>query len=113
MDIVNFDRESAVRVGRATLRVEDMPIGTIRRGRGRRNSLSNSLLASSTLKTFPCKITGGSGDSYTVAIYANGKNEDSTGTGTLSPLSVHINETLAVGTWVVGHTMTVEITGGP
>ena len=59
-----------------------------------------------------CKITGGTSAEYTVDLYANGKSEASTGSGFLQVTNMHINETLAVGTCVVGHPAIVTSTPG-
>jgi hypothetical protein len=62
----------------------------------------------------PCKITGGnSTDGYTVTIYADGRSQPATGTGTLDVLELLWQDEIPVGTWVIGHESTVQITGEP
>jgi len=77
-----------------------------------RQSGSATASTSETSLCYLCKITGGDSTSYTVDIYADGKDEASTGSGTLQVANMHINESLATGTWVVGHPAIVtEIEG--
>ena len=83
-------------------------VSTIRNSSTGRGGSSST----STILCYLCKITGGDSTSYTVDIYANGKDAASTGSGTLQVANIHINETLPTGTWVVGHPAIVtEIAG--
>ncbi len=66
----------------------------------------------STAGSFPCKITGGGdGGIYTADYYENGKNQSSTGSGSIFVLDLHIQERVPSGTWVVGHPTTTEVLG--
>ena len=104
-------RPKKVKGDNQTIRVQESPstytISLIRKSSGRKSGSS-----SSTSLCYLCKITGGNSTSYTIDLYANGKDAASTGTGTLQVANMHINETLPVGTWVVGHPAIVtEIAG--
>jgi len=68
--------------------------------------------STSTTLCYLCKVTGGDSTSYTVDIYANGKDSASTGSGTLQVANMHINESLSIGVWVIGHpSIVTEIAG--
>ena len=68
---------------------------------------------SSVPVTAPCLITGGnSSNGYSVTIYANGKGEASTGSGTIDVLEILWNDNIPAGTWVIGHETTTSATGG-
>lgn len=59
------------------------------------------------------KITGGSAAAgYTVELYSNGRQESSTGTGTVFLPEVSLTGTLPSGTWVLAHLSEVAVTGG-
>lgn len=59
------------------------------------------------------KITGGSAAAgYTVELYADGRSEASTGTGTVFLPEVALTGTLPTGTWVLAHLSEVAVTGG-
>lgn len=49
---------------------------------------------------------------YPVDLYANGKNETSTGSGILEVLNLNISEELPTGTWLIAHEVAVAVTGG-
>lgn len=49
---------------------------------------------------------------YPIALYADGKAEPSTNTGTAEVLNLSINNPLPTGTWIVVNKATVSITGG-
>ena len=57
------------------------------------------------------KITGHTSGVYDVDLYANGKEELSTGSGTLEVLNLNIEETLTTGTWIVANPCQVTETG--
>lgn len=59
------------------------------------------------------KITGGSAAAgYSVELYANGRSEASTGSGTVFLPEVALTGTLPSGTWVLAHLSEVAVTGG-
>lgn len=49
---------------------------------------------------------------YPVDFYANGKHEDSTGSGTCEVLMLNMSESLPTGTWIVCHPTATSVTGG-
>ena len=60
-----------------------------------------------------CKTTGApTNGEYPVDLYENGKNEASTGTGTLEVLSLNLSEALPTGTWIVAHRGALDTTPG-
>jgi len=87
------------------------------RGKGRRAIIQvtpgRSGGSSSSSGSFPALTTGApTAGAYPVNLYANGKNEAATGTGTAEVLNLSISETLPTGTWIVCHPTTVSETGG-
>lgn len=69
--------------------------------------------STSTPDAYPCIITGGTTQSgYNVTIYANGFDKDSTGTGILQVLDLALSDDVPVGTRIMGHKLSVSITGG-
>ena len=63
-------------------------------------------------KVYPAKITGKSGAFYTVAIYANGFDQSSTGSGTAKVLMLNYADTLPTDTEVMVLESQVQETGG-
>jgi len=61
--------------------------------------------------TFLCKITGVSGDGYTVDIYEDGYDSAATGSGFAQPLQILLFETLPVGTKVFCNSVNLTVTG--
>jgi len=60
-----------------------------------------------------CQITCGNAQTgYTVAMYGNGPNQSSTGTGRLFVAEIAFNSTLPVGTRILGHRAMIQTTGG-
>lgn len=62
--------------------------------------------------SFPAKITGRSGATYTVDLYENGYGSAPTGTGVLLVLGLNLADTLNTGTWVIACRSAVAVTGG-
>jgi|GEM_PF-5987340 len=59
------------------------------------------------------KITGGNATSgYTAEIYANGRGQSPTGSGSIFLPEVALTGSLPVGTWVLAHLSEVVVTGG-
>jgi len=68
---------------------------------------------SSDASTIIYKTTGGStAAGYSVALYGNGRDQASTGTGTLEVCDMAWVSDLPVGTWGVAHALQITYTGG-
>lgn len=64
-------------------------------------------------KVVLCKVTGGStGAGYEVQIYADGKDNASTGSGILYVAELALNSTIPAGSWIIGHRIAIQTTGG-
>lgn len=62
---------------------------------------------------FPVKVTSINSDGdYVVDVYADGKNEASTGTAILEMLQIALGCEVPVGTWLVAFPTTLKVTGG-
>jgi len=64
-------------------------------------------------KVFLCKVTGGStGAGYNVQLFADGKDNASTGSGILYVAELALNSTIPAGSWIIGHRIAIQTTGG-
>ena len=64
-------------------------------------------------KVFLCKVTGGStGAGYNVQLFAEGKDNASTGSGILYVAELALNSTIPAGSWIIGHRIAIQTTGG-
>lgn len=64
-------------------------------------------------KVVMCKIVRGSNDAgYSVIVYAEGKESESTGEGILYMAELALNSTIPSGSWVIGHRTMLKMTGG-
>lgn len=60
-----------------------------------------------------CQVTGGTVETgFTVSLYANGKDQPSTGNGKLYAAELAVNSTIPSGSWVIGHRAMLTETGG-
>lgn len=60
-----------------------------------------------------CKVAGGNAATgYSVTFYANGAESDPTGSGTLFFTELAMGAELPANSWVIGHPMAVQMTGG-
>lgn len=60
-----------------------------------------------------CNVTGGNAETgFNVTLYANGKDQSSTGTGKLFAAELAINSTIPTGSWMIGHRAMLVETGG-
>ena len=60
-----------------------------------------------------CRVTGGStGAGYAVDVYADGRESECTGTGVLYVAELALNSTIPVGSWIIGHRIAIQTTGG-
>lgn len=62
--------------------------------------------------SIPAKVLSGSGVVYSVQLYANGKTQASTGTGTVVVLNMSSFETIPVGSWIMVSQAVLTYTGG-
>ena len=60
-----------------------------------------------------CYVTGGNAESgFNVTLYANGKEQTSTGSGKLYAAELAVNSTIPNGSWIIGHRAMLVETGG-
>jgi hypothetical protein len=61
------------------------------------NSCEEDTEFSSGSTAIPAIITGSDGINYSIALYANGYDEDPTGSGTMQILDLNLSESLSIG----------------
>lgn len=60
-----------------------------------------------------CNVTGGNAETgFNVTLYANGKEQSSTGTGKLFAAELAVNSMIPGGSWIIGHRAMLIETGG-
>ncbi len=102
--------KKAIPISGKGITVEQTPKGA--RINLRNGSRSNGTFSNGT-GSYPCKVTGGSNSKgYTVSIYADGKHEASTGSGTLEVLELLWGDDVPTGTWLICHDSSITVTGG-
>jgi hypothetical protein len=62
--------------------------------------------------SIPAQIVSGIGIVYNITLYANGKTQPSTGSGTTVVLNMDSFETLPVGSWIMVSPTKLTYTGG-
>jgi hypothetical protein len=87
---VHLSRKStAKRINRLEEKISNIPLREGRGGAGAETEGKKTAI--------PAIITGTDGVNYSIDLYANGYDEDSTGTGTMQILDLNLSETLSTG----------------
>lgn len=112
-NIIDYLPSLEVRGDNKTIRANSFGSGKTLEVIGRASSTTPSGNAGSAQEVVLARITyGNSKTGYTVSLFPNGKDQPTTGNGTLFLTELSVDSELPPGSWILAHSHLVSKTGG-
>lgn len=112
-NIIDYLPSLEVRGDNKTIRANSFGSGKTLEVIGRTSTSAPSSSAAPTQEVILARImSGNSKTGYTVYLYPDGKDQPSTGNGTLFLTELSADSELPVGSWILAHSYLVTETGG-
>lgn len=112
-NIIDYLPSLEVRGDNKTIRANSFGSGKTLEVIGRTSTSAPSSSAAPTQEVILARImSGNSKTGYTVSLYPDGKDQPSTGNGTLFLTELSADSELPVGSWILAHSYLVTETGG-
>ncbi len=112
-NIIDYLPSLEVRGDNKTIRANSFGSGKTLEVIGRASSTTPSGNAGPAQEVVLARITyGNSKTGYTVSLFPNGKDQPTTGNGTLFLTELSVDSELPTGSWILAHSYLVSKTGG-
>lgn len=112
-NIIDYLPSLEVRGDNKTIRANSFGSGKTLEVIGRTSTSAPSSSAAPTQEVILARImSGNSKTGYTVSLYPDGKDQPTTGNGTLFLTELSADSELPVGSWILAHSYLVTETGG-
>ena len=112
-NIIDYLPSLEVRGDNKTIRANSFGTGKTLEVIGRTSTSAPSSSAAPTQEVILARImSGNSKTGYTVSLFPNGKDQPTTGNGTLFLTELSADSELPVGSWILAHSYLVSKTGG-